>query len=110
MPNRYLLEKVTAFTPLEARRVQVVFADGFAGEVDLEPLIDGGELFATWRDDGFFRGVTVRHGVPEWSDDVDLSPGALRAWCEAGRVLDCEETDAWVAGQTASAPSFVHTT
>jgi hypothetical protein len=60
-------------------------------------LLEEGPIFAPWRDVEFFARVRLEHGVPVWSDELDLSPGSLRAWCEAGRVLSSEETDAWVA-------------
>jgi hypothetical protein len=95
--NRYLTEKVTAIALLDGYRLRITFADGFTGEVDLAPLLDAGPIFAPWRDVEFFRSVKPVCGVPEWSDTIDLSPGALRAWCEAGRFLDYDETDAWIA-------------
>jgi hypothetical protein len=48
------------------------------------------------RDESFFKRVTVDHGAPLWPDDLDLSPGSLRAWCEAGKFMDCGETHAWI--------------
>lgn len=100
----YLLEKVTAFQPLEGLRARIAFADGFSGELDFMPLLSRGPIFAPLRDTEFFRRVVVsRHGVPEWSDDLDLSPGTLRVWCEAGRVLGQEETDAWVETHSGAA-------
>ena len=103
--NRYLTEKVTAIQPLDGCRLRVTFADGFIGEADLAPLLDAGPIFAPWRDPGFFRRVNVVCGVPEWGDDLDLSPGSLRAWCEAGRFLDYDETDAWIAEHSNPAQS-----
>ena len=95
--HRYLSEKVTAIVPLGGHRLRLTFADGFCGEIDLAPLLDAGPIFAPWRNIEFFQRVEVVCGVPEWSDDLDLSPGSLRAWCEAGHFLDYEETDAWIA-------------
>jgi hypothetical protein len=93
----YLAEKVQSIRALDGRRVHVVFTDGFEAEVDLAPLLDEGPLYAPLRDEGNFRAVIVsRHGVPTWPDDFDLSPGSLRAWGEAGRLLSVEETDRWV--------------
>lgn len=98
MKTNYLLEEVTAIRPLEGYRVAVTFADSFSADVDLSPLLDcGGEIFQPWRDPDFFRLVTVNDfGAPEWPGELDLSPGSLRAWCEAGRFMDYEETDAWI--------------
>lgn len=94
--NRYFTETVTAIEAIGGRRVRVTFQDGFTGEVDLTPLLDCGPIFEPLRDESIFKQVTVAHGAPLWPDDLDLSPGALRAWCEAGKFMDYEETDAWV--------------
>ena len=94
--NRYLTEKVTAIVPLGGHRLRVTFADGFTGEADLAPLLERGPIFEPWRDVAFFQSVHVVCGAPEWSDDLDLSPGSLRAYCEAGRFMDYAETDAWI--------------
>ncbi len=97
MRANYLSETVTAIQALDGYRVRATFTDGFAGEVDLEPLLDCGPIFEPLRDPTFFRSVkTSPYGVPEWSDQLDLSPGSLRAWCEAGKFMDYEQTDAWI--------------
>jgi hypothetical protein len=96
--NRYLTEKVRSIEPLGSYRLRVTFTDGFAGSADLEPLLETGPIFDPWRDTDFFQhGWRIVCGVPEWGDDLDLSPGSLRAWCEAGHFMDFEETDAWIA-------------
>ncbi|MGB8356258.1 MAG: DUF2442 domain-containing protein [Chthoniobacteraceae bacterium] len=105
--NRYFTEKVSAIQPAGGFTVRATFADGFSGSVDLSPLVDSGPLFEPLRDPKIFARVTLtRHGVPEWPENVDLSPGALRAWCEAGKFLDYEETDAWIE-QHVGAPEKV---
>jgi hypothetical protein len=104
--KEYLLERVTAVEWVAGYRLCATFSDGYAAEIDLAPLLDEGPIFAPWRDRQFFASVRVDHGVPVWSDDVDLSPGSLRAWCEAGRVLSRHETDEWVAAHR-SAPEKV---
>ena len=97
MPASYLSESVTAIQPLAGCRVRVTFVDGFAGEVDLAPLLECGEIFQPLRDPAFFRAVKLSsYGVPEWPDGLDLSPGSLRAWCEAGQFMDYDQTDAWI--------------
>lgn len=102
-----MTQKVTAIEPLDRYRVKVTFADGFSGEVDLAPLLNCGPIFQPLRDLDFFRRVTIApDGVPEWSDDLDLSPDSLRAWCEAGRFMDYEETDDWIQ-QHSSTPEKV---
>jgi len=95
--KNYYEEKVSAIRPLDGRRVHVVFCDGFEGDVDLSPLVDRGPLYEPLRSEESFRAVTVDHGVPVWPGAFDLSPGTLRAWCEAGRFLDWDDTDSWIA-------------
>lgn len=99
MSAQYLLQKITAIEALHDQRVRVTFSDGFAGEVDLGPLLDCGPIFAPLADPEVFRAVRVipGWGVPEWPGAIDLSPGSLRAWCEAGRFMDYDETDAWIS-------------
>src|ERR1700740_2693554 len=97
MHNNYLNEFVKRIQPLDGYRVQVNFADGFVGQVDPPPLLNRGPLFAAWHDPEFFRGVKVSPaGIAVWSDELDLSPASLRAWCEAGRFMDYDETDSWI--------------
>jgi hypothetical protein len=97
--NNYLSQTVTAIaTTGSGYRIRATFSDGFTGEVDLAPLLGCGPIFESLRDPAFFRRVKVSsYGVPEWSDELDLSPGSLRAWCEAGQFMDYEQTDAWIA-------------
>ena len=96
--ENYFTEEVRTATPLGGHRLAITFADGFAGEIDLAPLLDWGPLYEPLRDEANFRTVTVSpHGVPEWVDDnFDLSPGTLRAWCEIGKVVSMDETDKWI--------------
>jgi hypothetical protein len=104
--NRYFTEKITAIEATGGHRVLVTFKDGFVGEVDLTPLLECGPIFEQLRDETIFKQVSVAHGAPLWPDDLDLSPGALRAWCEAGRFMDYEETDGWIE-QHARSPETV---
>jgi hypothetical protein len=102
---KYLTEKLTKIESRPGYRMRMKFQDGFEAELDLSPLLEEGPLFAPLRDAAFFAAVKLCHGVPVWSDDLDLSPGSLRAWAEAGRVLSIEETDEWVARNSLSAAS-----
>jgi len=97
MSEKYYLQSITAIEPLDGYIVKVTFADGFTGSVDLSPLIGRGPIFEPLRDIEYFRKVHVSEfGAPEWSEKLDLSPGSLRAWCEAGRFMDYDETDRWI--------------
>jgi len=94
--NRYFTDRITAIEAIGGHRVRVTFRDGFVGEVDLAPLLDCGPIFEPLRDVAFFKQVTVDHGAPLWPGDLDLSPGSLRAWCEAGKFMDYDETHEWI--------------
>jgi DUF971 family protein len=98
----YYEQTVTAVESLGAYRLRVTFEDGFTAEIDLSPLVGRGPIYEPLRDVNFFQQVKVSPGwgVLEWADDLELSPGALRAWCEAGRVMGHEETDAWIDRNT----------
>jgi hypothetical protein len=100
----YYEQEVTAVKSLGGYRLGVTFADGFTGEIDLFPLVGRGPIYEPLRDVGFFQRVKVspEWGVLEWSDDLELSPGALRAWCEAGKFMDHDETDAWIERHSVS--------
>lgn len=90
------LQTLTAIEAIGGRRVRATFEDGFTGVVDLSPLLDCGPIFEPLSHENIFKAVTVSRGAPLWPGDLDLSPEALRAWCEAGRFLDYEETDEWI--------------
>jgi hypothetical protein len=105
--NQYYGQTVTEAKPLGGHRVQVTFKDGYTGKIDLGPMIEHGPIFAPLRRESFFRKVNVSDwGVLEWPGEIDLSPGSLRAWCEAGKVLNMKQTDEWIE-QHSRAPKRV---
>jgi hypothetical protein len=72
---------VTAVSALPDYRLDVRFADGVRGEVDMTELvasIDAG-VFASLREPGQFQAVRVEHGAVSWSNEIDLAPDALYA-------------------------------
>jgi hypothetical protein len=94
--NNYLTEELRNAEPSGGHRLRLTFTDGYSAELDLAPILNWGPIYEAIRNPDVFRQVTVRHGVPEWPGDFDFSPGTLRAWCEAGRVMSLDETDEWV--------------
>ena len=94
--RNYLTEELRAAEPLGGHRLRLTFKDGFSAEIDLTPILDWGPIYEAIRKPEDFRQVTVRCGVPEWPGDFDFSPGTLRAWCEAQRIMPLPETDEWV--------------
>ena len=71
------MQKVTAVKVLEDYRLDLVFADGKRGIVDLSHLVGKG-VFALWDDYRAFRDVRVgTSGELAWGEEVDLCPDAL---------------------------------
>ena len=60
-------------------RLQVRFADGTAGEVDVRPLIDAPEpgMFEALRDMALFEQVFIDDGAVTWPGGIDLAPDAM---------------------------------
>jgi hypothetical protein len=96
--KKYYSQKVTSVEALGGYRLKVTFADHFTASIELAPLLDSGPMFAPLRDLSFFNRVRVspEWGVLEWPQEIDLSPGTLRAWCEAGSFLNHEQTENWI--------------
>lgn len=95
--NRYYSQKVTTAETPAGFRLRVTFADGFSAELDLATLPDAGPAFAPLHDPVFFAKAKVNHeGAVEWPEKIELSPATLRVWCEAGHILNGEETDEWI--------------
>jgi len=72
--------RVVDVRPLGAFRVELAFADGLRGELDLADVIKGqGGVFAPLQDPQFFKQVFVNQelGTIAWPNDVDLDPDVL---------------------------------
>jgi hypothetical protein len=97
MSEKYYQQNVAAVEVLGGWRLRVTFEDGYAATIDLAPLLECGPIFQPLRDASFFAQVKVSEwGVLEWPGEIDISSGSLRAWCEAGKFMDYEETNAWI--------------
>jgi hypothetical protein len=94
--ENYLTEELQAAQPLGGHRLRLTFADGFQAEIDLAPILDWGQVYEPIQNPDNFAKVTVNDGVPEWPGDFDFSPGTLRVWCEAGKIMSLDETDEWL--------------
>ena len=71
------MNKITGVRVLESYRLELVFADGTRGAVDLSDLVGKG-VFALWRDYRAFEQVRIgAFGELAWSDEIDLCPDAL---------------------------------
>ncbi len=91
------LQKVTQAVPLGGYRLQVTFDDGFSAPIDLQPVLQDGPIFEPLQDVAFFQSVFVeKYGVIAWPNEADICSDSLRAWCEAGQVLDARATGDWI--------------
>jgi len=68
-------------TPTEGYGVHVVFEDGTAGDIDLSYLPDRGGVFASLRDEEYFRRLRAdaEAGTIVWPNDADIAPETLYA-------------------------------
>lgn len=73
--------RVTEVEVLSNYRLEVHFADGVKGVVDMSKLVmnpDSG-VFSELRDDSIFRQVRLELGVVTWPGDIDIAPDAMHA-------------------------------
>jgi len=71
------VHRVTRVAVLDDYRVDLTFADGYRGIVDLSDLVGRG-VFARWNDYEDFRKVRIGNaGELIWPGDLDLCPDAL---------------------------------
>ncbi len=72
-----MLIQPTIVRALSNYRLYLEFSDGVAGEVDLCDLADG-EVFAPWRDPGFFEKVHIGpHREIKWDNEIELCADSL---------------------------------
>lgn len=71
--------RVTKVEGLSEFRLQVAFADGLTGMVDMARLLDSPKagVFAALRDSFLFVRVTIEHGAVTWPGELDLAPDAM---------------------------------
>ena len=71
------MENLTAVKPLVGYRIEVTFADGVSGIVDVSNRLFG-PMFEPLKDVELFRRVSVdEFGAPVWPNGADLAPDAL---------------------------------
>lgn len=69
--------KPVAVTALPKYKLQVEYADGVTGEVDLSYLVGKG-VFVAWNDRAAFEAVAIGdQGEFQWSDNIDLCSDAI---------------------------------
>jgi len=96
------MNRITATRVLADHTVELQFDDGFAGRLDLTPIL-WGPVFEPLKDPQLFRQVRAEGGTIRWPNDADLCPNVLRYWCEAGGVKSQQETDAYFETQLSEA-------
>ncbi|MBN1347215.1 MAG: DUF2442 domain-containing protein [Phycisphaerae bacterium] len=72
--------RVVAVRPLEEYRLELTFADGFTGVVDLAGwVVPGDGVFEALGNRAFFEQVSLSSegGTIEWPNGVDLCPDVL---------------------------------
>lgn len=67
---------VTTLKVLPGHRLEVSFADGLKGVVDMSKDNFSG-VFAPLADESFFAQATIRDGVVVWPNGVDIAPDAM---------------------------------
>ena len=69
--------KITRAVAKEDYTIDLTFADGTRGTVDLSDLVGKG-VFAKWKDCAYFQSVQIGpSGELVWDDQIDLCPDAL---------------------------------
>ena len=72
-----MMKQAVEVKALDGYRIWLRFADGVAGEVDLNHLAGRG-VFKAWADRKVFESVRVDgSGAIAWNEDLDLCPDSL---------------------------------
>ena len=68
--------KVTKLKILPGHRIEVVFADGLSGVVDMsKDRFDG--MLAPLADEAFFAQACIHDGVVTWPNGAEIAPDAM---------------------------------
>lgn len=71
--------RVTKVEVLQGFRLQVSFADGLSGTVDMSGLVHSPRagVFAALADPSLFAQVKLEYGAVAWPGELDLAPDAM---------------------------------
>lgn len=72
------MDKVISVSPLENKKVAVVFADGKSGTFDVAPYIRS-DFFKSLNDDNYFKQVRLFFTGIAWPEGQDLGPDTIAA-------------------------------
>lgn len=85
-----LCATVTGVRVIDSYRLELTFADGTRGAVDLsERIVGRGGVFKLLEDPAYFRQVQVNDelGTIVWPNDADFCPDLLYRWATGEPVL-----------------------
>lgn len=71
------MNRIVSVTPLEDKKVTVVFSDGVTGIFDVAPYIRG-DFFKRLEDETYFRQVRLFFTGIGWPDGQDLGPDTIK--------------------------------
>ena len=72
------MKKIISVSPLEGKKVAVVFSDGISGIFDVAPYIRS-DFFKRLEDDSYFKHVRLFFSGIGWPDGQDLGPDTIGA-------------------------------
>lgn len=72
------MKKIINVTPLEDKKISVVFSDGISGVFDVSPYIRS-DFFKQLEDDDYFRKVKLFFSGIGWPNGQDLGPDTIEA-------------------------------
>ena len=95
------INQITGVRVVADGALELQFADGFLGRIDLSPAL-WGPVFEPLRSPAYFRQARIEDDTIRWPNGADFCPDVLRYWCESGGVRSQEETDSHFARQFAA--------
>lgn len=80
------MQKIVTVKPLPGHRLEVRFADGTDGSIDLSSRLYG-PVFEPLRDKAIFDAVEIdEYGAIFWPNGADLAPDAIYLQLKSGRT------------------------
>ena len=85
-------------------RFAFAYEDGLTAELDFSsyPGARQGPMIEALTHEKFLAQAFIDHGVLTWPNGYDVCPDVLRAWCEAGRILNRDELGTLLAQREAT--------
>lgn len=72
------MKKVMQVTPLEDKKLFIVFSDGISGTFDVAPYIRS-DFFMRLQDDNYFKQVRLFFTGVGWPEGQDIGPDTIEA-------------------------------